>query len=131
NHLYDKIDALFDIGETTMGLPENDKLEYSYGLGISSFGFTEGYSSRFEFFNISQNNIFLQWPITVRQVYPDAVNTYTESTLYPYASKDIRINLLFLETFNDKLCLPWGALTAMHTADKLSGSGPRPIGSTE
>ncbi|KAK0207260.1 hypothetical protein IW262DRAFT_1324452 [Armillaria fumosa] len=124
---------MFEMGEETMRLPLEEKMKYEQGDDGRSFGYkaagssavdASGQQDTMEFINVSKDDA-LAYPSVVHRTYPSTVNARMESTITPFVAKSVEVNDTILEIFNDKLGLPKGTLTKLHSKDEYSGSEAR------
>ncbi|KAI0333381.1 Clavaminate synthase-like protein [Cubamyces sp. BRFM 1775] len=136
NHGVDEgVGAMFDMGNETLALPLEEKMQYEQGDQGFSFGYKasgvqfmddKGTKDITEFLNISKDDA-LAWPTPYHRTYPSTVNARMESTIRPFIEKSLAINHFLIDVLNDKLGLPKGALADLHQVDRASGCTARCI----
>ncbi|KAL5503986.1 hypothetical protein ACEPAH_8058 [Sanghuangporus vaninii] len=136
NHGADfEVDGMFDMGEETLTLPQDEKMKFIRGEGGFSFGIkrlgstaTNEYGSpdNVEFLNVSKEDA-LAYPEIFHRTYPSTVYTRMESTIVPFVKKSVDIIDTVLSVYEMKLGLPAGALLELHRHMEASDSEARCI----
>ncbi|KAK0467576.1 hypothetical protein IW261DRAFT_1553855 [Armillaria novae-zelandiae] len=135
NHgVEEEASRMFEMGEETMSLPLEEKMKYEQGDDGRSSGYKAAGSGivdasaeqgdTMEFINVSKDDA-LAYPNVVHRTYPSTVNARMDSTITPFVTKSVQVNNTILEVLNDKLELPRGTLTELHSKDEHSGSEAR------
>ncbi|KAI0036465.1 Clavaminate synthase-like protein [Vararia minispora EC-137] len=126
-------DGMFAVGAETMGLPLNEKMNFTQGTTGNTFGYrssgstavdASGTPGPMEGIGVSKDDA-LAWPRVVRRTYPSTVDARMESSIIPFVRRSVEINNTLINVFNDKLGLPTGTLAQKHAAHMLSGSEAR------
>ncbi|THH03266.1 hypothetical protein EW145_g6394 [Phellinidium pouzarii] len=138
NHGTDReVDNMFEMGEETMKLPQDERLKF-YHKGIKSpgsFGYKtageymtdqDGTPDTIDYISIAKDDA-LAYPGVIHRTYPVTVNAHMESTIIPFVRKSFEINNTILSVFEEKLGIVGGALLKCHSAEDLSGSDARCI----
>ncbi|KAK0185350.1 hypothetical protein F5146DRAFT_1167073 [Armillaria mellea] len=128
NHGVDEeASRMFEMGEATMRLPLEERMEFERGDDGGSFGYKAAGSSVVDASGEQDTTEMMHsaYPNVVHRTYPSTVNDRMGSTIAPFVTKSVRVNNTIIEIFNDKLGLPKGTLTKLHPNDEYSGSEAR------
>lgn len=136
NHGADEeVNAMFDMGETTMALPLDEKMKYEQGDDGMSFGYKaagvnaideKGNLDCTEFINVSKDDA-LAFPTPVHRTYPSTVTDRMDTAVIPFVKKSLEVNNSLLAILNEKLGLPQGTLAKLHREEERSGCVARVI----
>ncbi|KAI0301921.1 Clavaminate synthase-like protein [Multifurca ochricompacta] len=120
NHGADEeVNAMFDLGAKTLGLPLEEKMKFEQGdwLSYKHAGAyaadATGATDSVEFLNVSKDDAL---------AYPEM-----DDVLRPFVRKSMEVNETLIGILNDCLGLPRGALAARHSLEEHSGSEARCI----
>ncbi|TFY81434.1 hypothetical protein EWM64_g2572 [Hericium alpestre] len=126
-------DSMFDVGERTMELPLDEKMQFvpngeggSYEHAGANYVDPSGAPEVTEFLNISKNDA-LAYPAVFHRTYPRTVMERMETVVRPFVLKGLEVNETILRILNDKLGLPEGALAQRHQREKSSNCEARTL----
>ncbi|KAF4586406.1 hypothetical protein EYR38_010682 [Pleurotus pulmonarius] len=131
----DLLDPMFEMGQETMDLSIEAKMEYWQGNSGGSFGYKakgattvdlSGSKDNAEMINVSKDDA-LAYPRVAHASYPSTVNARMESTVRPFVEACTDANNTLMAVFNAKLGLPEGTLASLHARDEPSVSEARVI----
>ncbi|KDQ24054.1 hypothetical protein PLEOSDRAFT_1059225 [Pleurotus ostreatus PC15] len=136
NHgVEDLLDPMFEMGQETMDLSIQAKMEYWQGNSGGSFGYKakgattvdlSGSKDNAEMINVSKDDA-LAYPRVAHASYPSTVNARMENTVRPFVEACTDANNTIMAVFNAKLGLPEGTLASLHARDEPSVSEARVI----
>ncbi|KAL5526718.1 hypothetical protein ACEPAF_8443 [Sanghuangporus sanghuang] len=130
-----EVEGMFDMGEETLALPQEEKMKYLRGDGAFTFGIKQlgsgatneyGNPDNVEFINVSKEDA-LAYPEVFHRTYPSAVNARMGSTIIPFVQKSVDIIDTVLSVYEMKLGMPAGTLLKLHPHMEASGSEARCI----
>ncbi|TFY81440.1 hypothetical protein EWM64_g2571 [Hericium alpestre] len=136
NHGADELaDAMFEMGEATMALPLEEKMQFKPDDAGASFGYkhaganavdANGTPDVTEFLNISKDDA-LAYPAEAHRTYPNTVATRMDAVVRPFVLKSLEVNETILGILNNRLGLPEGALASRHRRELHSCCEARTI----
>ncbi|KAF8839123.1 Clavaminate synthase-like protein [Paxillus ammoniavirescens] len=136
NHGADQeVNAMFDMGAETVGLPLEEKLKFEQGDLGQSCGYKKAGSNAVdangtldaaEFITISKDDA-LAFPRVINVTYPPPTAAAIPTAVAPFVRKGLDVNYTVLLIFNEKLGLPEGTLDRLHDPEEHSGSEARVV----
>ncbi|KAF8838707.1 Clavaminate synthase-like protein, partial [Paxillus ammoniavirescens] len=136
NHDTDQeVNAMFDMGAETIGLPLEEKMKFEQGDSGQSCGYKKAGSNAVdangtldaaEFITISKDDA-LAFPRVINVTYPPPTTAAIPTAVAPFVRKGLDVNYTVLRIFNEKLGLPEGTLDRLHDPEEHSGSEARVV----
>ncbi|KAL5485858.1 hypothetical protein ACEPAI_6900 [Sanghuangporus weigelae] len=124
-----EVEGMFDTGEETLALPQEEKMRYLRGDRVFTFGTKQldsgatneyGSPDNVEYINVSKEDA-LAYPEVFHRTYPLTVNARMESTIIPFVQKSVDIIDTVLSVYEMKLGMPAGILLKLHLHMEASG----------